>query len=124
MNSISELEKTNIKIIDDQHEQITNATNTFFGSGAITPESFEVFLSELKELVKLHFSTEEKLMIDFKYENYYSHKQEHDRFLRKVNNYSFDYKEDLFIFINDWLNSHLVMKDQKLGKFLLEKSQQ
>lgn len=120
MKQMIELHRTKVSIMDQQHDEMADAVNKYFSKDDNSKESFTLFLENIGKLAKIHFAAEEKLMIDWRYENFYSHKQEHDRFLRKVNSYGIKDKDELFVFIRDWLNNHLLMKDIKLGKFLSE----
>jgi len=120
MKHIDELEKTNIHIIDAQHDQITSEINNYYSGTEPDAEAFNTFIGKLSEMAAEHFITEEKLMRESKYENYYSHKMEHDRFLGKVKRFGADNKEELFIFLRDWLSNHFILKDKRLGMFLRE----
>lgn len=120
MKGLDELTKTSYEIIDKQHKGLTDAINEYILADDSRPDKYNFFIEKLSGLSKEHFETEEMLMIQSGYENYYSHKMEHDRFLRKLFSFSFDNREMLFGFLRDWLQSHLELKDMKLTQFLIQ----
>lgn len=82
-------------------------------------------LMQLIGYTKLHFSREEKLMIDSAYGDYESHKLIHDQLTDKVLQlYDEQKKEGFFIsvevlfFLKKWLEEHILEKDKLLGAYL------
>ncbi len=118
-------EKVNFKLIDDQHQHFFNLINKLYIASTNNnfKESTHLF-NDLVIFLKLHFSTEEKLMLETKYEGYYSHKLEHDRYLIKLNNLQNNYLNnniipsiDFFESIKNWFKNHLEMNDKKMGNY-------
>ncbi|MFZ5947030.1 MAG: bacteriohemerythrin [Stygiobacter sp.] len=121
-------EKVNFKLIDNQHKDFINLVNKLFD--ASNQNNYNEVNSLMKELVgflKLHFSTEEKLMIETKYEGYYSHKLEHDRYLRTFIKLQNDFLNknilptiDFFEGIKNWFTNHLEMNDKKMSDYFVK----
>lgn len=121
-------EKVNFKLIDNQHKEFITLVNKLFNASA--QESFDeiiIIMDEMINFLKLHFSTEEELMIKSKYEGYYSHKLEHDRYLRKLKKIQNDnLKENIipdlnfFEGIKNWFANHLEMNDKKMGNYFVK----
>ena len=120
----SEDENVDIKIIDDQHKNIVSLLNElheFLGSNRTFLEKnlVERMLKNLRE----HFDTEERLMKESKFQYFYSHKMEHDRFYSKIEDFYDDLLKgekkvtlELLNSIKIWLFNHLEINDRKCGK--------
>lgn len=119
----TENEKVNIKLIDQQHKKMITIVNKIYrqknsNNNQIILEYFE----KLTQLLKEHFEYEERLMKTTKFEGYYSHKLEHDRFFNKTIK-KFDMlkenkeclKEDDLAGIKNWFFNHLELSDKKCG---------
>ena len=127
---LPEIEETGLKIIDDQHLEISIIVNHICelnnknSDVTVISEQFE----KLLPVIKAHFVTEEELMLKNSFENYYSHKLEHDRCIRKIiefkgNIYSIENCiPDFLNFITNWLPNHLMFKDIRLANFILRKA--
>lgn len=125
----TESEKVNIQQIDEQHERFTEILNEMYNNlGKERKPTQNYLLSELERIVKLHFETEEGLMKEYKFTNFFSHKMEHDRFLNKLTQFKEDAqngeKEVNMEFLNsmkNWFFNHFKINDKKCGDFLVEK---
>ena len=113
-----------IKKVDDQHKELVNLINNMFnhssGDAKKEREYFTSIVHQLIEYVKLHFQTEEKLMIATKFPDYHEHKAEHDSFtlhvISVVKNYTGNNRLtllDITKFLKDWVLSHVAVMDQK-----------
>lgn len=113
-----------VKIIDEQHSQLADIINSFIDSSYNHTKLHEDLL-KLLELVEIHFITEEDLMKENKFDGYFSHKLEHDRFYKqllqisdeKIKNNSVLTEETLQS-LKRWFINHIELKDKKLGEFL------
>ncbi len=123
----NEEEKINVKEFDDQHHEIFDLCNNL--NDAIeqnkSRDFLQLIIDELSASAVKHFNCEESYMKKHKYFGYYSHKLEHDRFLRKVKEYTKDFESgadlvDFTVFLKNWLKNHLELKDKDLAKFLNE----
>ena len=83
--------KTNIEIIDQQHEKLFEITNEAY---MLLTNNFKLdkydeilgILESLKDYTQFHFETEEKYMASINYKRLFSHKIEHDSFINKLEN--------------------------------------
>jgi len=125
--------ESGIELVDQQHKKYFHMVNAFLDTLDQRKQMYETF-EFLKNYVKEHFSTEESLMVDFKYPDYKHHWQQHRFFRDKITLMSIKLKEiedaehatDLpvkldFILV-DWFVNHIKATDKKLCKFLQEES--
>lgn len=85
---LTEKEMLNVKIVDEQHIKFAGLLNKLHAElGAKFEGETKRLLDDLKITLREHFDTEEKLMKDTNYVNFFSHKMEHDRFYKKVEEY-------------------------------------
>jgi hemerythrin len=122
-------ERLNIQEIDNQHERFTEILNEMYNNLGKERKSTQTYLlDELHRIVKLHFETEERLMKEYNFPQFFSHKMEHDRFLNKLSQFIEDNKlgeqEVNLGFLNsmkNWFFNHFKINDKKCGDFLVEK---
>lgn len=119
-------EATKVTKIDAQHEAIVSIINDLH---ELLPseekEQKSEKLNELLTVLKDHFATEENLMKEFRFENTFSHTQEHNKLIDKLIKYKNDFNADkidlnleFLISIKNWFHNHNKINDIKLGKFL------
>jgi len=118
-----------IKKIDDQHKELVMLVNEMFNhvTGNSVQEN-EYFFSVIKkaiEYVKIHFATEEKIMLAAKYEGYLEHKKKHDSFVltvaRNVQDYRYGKRFTLLSFtrfLKDWVLTHIALMDKQYFDYL------
>lgn len=82
-------------------------------------------LSELVNYTVFHFGYEEKLMGQYGYEDTAAHKAEHAKFVQTAGDFKkkFDagnavISVELMNFLRDWLTTHIMKTDKKLGQAL------
>ncbi|MBI9071979.1 MAG: hemerythrin family protein [Melioribacteraceae bacterium] len=115
-----------IKVIDEQHLSLADMLNQMHGLlGSDKNELVKNLLSKFCDDTKTHFDTEENLIKEYKFPNYFSHKMEHDRVLAQINK-----EKEVIIsggkmltleFLNSlrtWMFNHHELNDSKLCKFL------
>ncbi|MBN1301716.1 MAG: hemerythrin family protein [Melioribacteraceae bacterium] len=125
-----DIELTNINIIDEQHLKFAEIVSELYDLlGQDKSETIKYLLKQLAQETVTHFDTEEELMKKFKYENYFSHKMEHDRFLRKTTDYVNDVINgnaslnlEMLKSFKNWLINHIRLNDAKLGGYLVTKN--
>ena len=112
-----------IKLIDDQHKNLVELVNEMhqFASGNASKENFH-FKRGLQEAVKyarIHFSTEEKIMIAAKFSGYTEHKKAHEKFILSIIEFIKDYEAGKRLtlstftrFLKDWIFSHIACMDK------------
>jgi hemerythrin len=112
-----------VKLIDDQHKELLNLTNDLFnhcvGDEASEREYFKKVIAKAIEYVKIHFSTEEKIMIATKFSGYREHKRQHDAFVltvvEQVNAFNEGKSFTLLSFtkfLKDWVLTHIAVSDK------------
>jgi hemerythrin-like metal-binding protein len=84
-------------------------------------------LSELVNYTVAHFGYEEKLMAQYKYEDTPAHKGEHKKFVDTVGEFKKKFDSgnavitvEIMNFLRDWLTSHIMKTDKKLGQSLVK----
>jgi len=117
-----------IKLIDDQHKGLVDLVNDMFnhatGNSIQEHDYFNIVIQEVVKYVKVHFATEEKIMIATKFSGYAEHKKAHDSFVIAVVNNINDYKAGKRLtlsaftkFLKDWILSHIAMMDKQYFEY-------
>jgi len=117
-----------VKIIDDQHRGLVDLVNDMFnhatGNEAQEHKYFSRVIQEAVNYVKVHFATEEKIMIAAKFAGFAGHKKEHDNFILKVVENIKDYEAGKRLtlssftrFLRDWILSHIAMMDKQYFEY-------
>lgn len=118
------------KAIDDQHKTLVNIINKFETSmleGAGRGVVLDV-LKFLEVYTKIHFTTEEKYMQEYKYPYIEQHKSQHKEFIDYIQRVKSVFSQnithnDMIKFHNkilDWYIEHICKTDKFLGEFLKE----
>jgi hemerythrin len=113
-----------IKLIDDQHKGLLDMVNDMFNHvyGSMAEE--EAYSTEIIQkavsYVKVHFSTEEKIMKHTNFPGYLEHKKAHDTFILTVVDYikGFDTDKkfvlsDFTRFLKEWVLTHIAIMDKQ-----------
>jgi len=117
-----------IKLIDDQHKGLVDLVNDMFnhatGNSIKEHDYFNIVIQEVVKYVKVHFATEEKIMIATKFSGYAEHKKAHDSFVIAVVENINDYKAGKRLtlsaftkFLKDWVLSHIAMMDKQYFEY-------
>jgi hemerythrin len=117
-----------IKLIDDQHRMLFDITNDLFnhciGDEASEREYFKKVIQGAIGYIKVHFSTEEKIMLKTRFSGYADHKREHDLFVltvvEEVRSFSAGNKFDLTHFtrfLKDWVLTHIAISDKQYFEY-------
>jgi hemerythrin len=112
-----------IKLIDDQHKELLNLTNDLFkhcvGDERAERAYFQKIIQGAVNYIKVHFATEEAIMLKTKFEGYREHKREHDSFvltvLDQVKNFNEGKKFNLINFtkfLKEWVLTHIAVSDK------------
>ena len=118
-----------IKLIDDQHKNLVNLVNDMFNHVTGNEEHEQKYLNkviqEAVKYIKLHFSTEEKIMLAAKFTGYAVHKRAHDNFILTVADIISESKTGKRVslytftkFLKDWILSHIAVMDKQYFVFL------
>jgi len=120
----------NIAVVDEQHKKLINLINQLYdamraGKGA---EVLGPVLTELVEYTVYHFSAEEGLCRQYGYPGYEEHKRIHDDLTMKAKQLKTALDQgnnlisiDVMLFLSNWLNTHILEEDKKIGPFLNSK---
>ena len=117
-----------IKLIDDQHKGLVELVNDMFnhatGNSIQEHDYFNIVIQEVVKYVKVHFATEEKIMIATNFSGYAEHKKAHDGFILAVVENINDYKAGKRLtlsaftkFLKDWVLSHIAMMDKQYFEY-------
>jgi len=117
-----------VKIVDDQHKGLLSFVNDLFNHATGKEEEERTYFKEVingvLQYVKMHFSTEEKLMIMNRFPGYAEHKKAHDDFKLVVINSvkDFDSGEPLVLekfanFLKDWILTHIAKVDRQYAEY-------
>jgi len=112
-----------IKLVDEQHKGLIVLVNDMFnhvtGDEAQEVEYFKKVINQAVRYVKIHFATEEKIMLAAKVPDYARHKKAHSQFiltvLDNINYYNSGKKFNLYSFtkyLKDWILSHIAVMDK------------
>ena len=116
-----------VQEIDDQHRQLVQMVNRINQSIVKKFEArlIEGAFQELLDFTRLHFATEQRLMLQHGYAESTSHLHEHMQLLHKLGDLATqtDQGNDLLILqtIKDWLMGHIQHADKPLGAFLVSR---
>ena len=120
-----------IHIIDDQHKELLRLTNTLYRAcrqkQEFSRKCFRDAMQNAVKYIKVHFSTEEKIMEKINYPDMTKHKFEHQEFVKKVLSEAANFDEgqtfvpNRFVyFLKDWVLGHIAMTDRKMAEYLFE----
>ncbi|MFP4025395.1 MAG: bacteriohemerythrin [Thiohalospira sp.] len=111
-----------IKEIDNQHKGLVILINELFElmSKGKAKNHLEDIFNHLTDYTKQHFFAEEKMMIKYAYAEFDEHKQEHQKFVEKLDALKADYEKgkvtislEILNFLKNWLLNHIQITDQK-----------
>jgi len=112
-----------VKLIDDQHKGLLDLVNDMFNHVTGNDEEerayFKKVIEKAVQYVKVHFSTEEKIMIHTKFPGYMEHKKAHDAFVltvvEKVQDFEAGKKfilHEFSQFLKEWILTHIAIMDK------------
>ncbi|MNL91179.1 Bacteriohemerythrin [compost metagenome] len=120
--------ETGISLIDIQHMELVNIANRIYklikNDYAVDKyDKIVTIIEELKEYTISHFVAEEEYMLSIKYKKFFSHKVEHDEFIKKLDDINLshlDVEQDKYLlelldFVVKWLIMHIIEKDKYIG---------
>jgi hemerythrin len=78
-------------------------------------------IEELKEYTIFHFTSEEEYMLKIGYKKFFSHKVEHDDFIKKIREIDYnridngqnEYIMELLEVVFKWIDEHILVKDKE-----------
>ncbi len=112
-----------IEIIDNQHKKIFDTLNKLYDS-FINGDGDKKYNRSIERLLSIsahHFSTEEGLMRDSGYSEYFDHLQEHKLFTWQVSQLQDivgtakkEHTKELMEYLSNWIINHEIVKDSKI----------
>lgn len=118
-----------VKLIDEQHKYLFEIGNNAYklikdNAGIDKYADVVMIIDDLLRYTRFHFKTEEDYMIKINYNEYLSHKKEHNEFIQKINEINLEQVkenpqkiiEDILAFIFDWLLSHILLRDKLINE--------
>ena len=122
--SWSKIYSMGYRLIDEQHQKLFDLVNDLFNhvTGNETKERlyFQKVIKEAVDYIKVHFATEEKIMLQVQYAGYQEHKKTHDAFILKVAENVRDFAAgkkfnlaSFTRFLKDWILTHIAIMDKQ-----------
>jgi hemerythrin len=120
----------NVSVIDEQHRRLAELVNRLHEAFECdkTGENVFIALNELIGFTRLHFATEEELMLKYEYPDYAAHRMAHKTLLSGLQSLLTTLRDrSPFGFVggndinDDWVTKHLLESDVALGNFLNNK---
>jgi hemerythrin-like metal-binding protein len=114
-----------VQEIDEQHHQLVQMVNRINQSIVHKQEArlLEAAFQELLDFTRLHFETEQRLMLQYVYAETAAHLHEHAHLLHKLGDLAAQTAQgnDMLMLqtIKDWLMGHIQHADKPLGSFLV-----
>jgi hemerythrin len=124
-----------VKRIDDQHKELFRRISGLEDAirKAECKYTIDGTIQFLAEYAVSHFGVEEQFMADHRYPEYEQHKTQHKIFLRalaelkkqaaerRIKGSSYDLSVETNRVVVDWIISHIMRVDKKLGAFMQTK---
>jgi hemerythrin len=112
-----------IEIIDNQHKKIFDTLNKLYDS-FVNGDGEKKYSRSIERLLSIsahHFSTEETLMRDTGYGDYFDHLQEHKLFTWQVSQLQDivgtaqkEHTKELMEYLSNWIINHEIVRDSKI----------
>jgi len=117
-----------VRTIDEQHKGLLDLVNDMYnhvvGDDAAERAYFKQVIHKAIDYVKVHFSTEEKILKAVKFQGFAEHKRAHDSFILKVVDNVRDYEDgkkgtlvSFTHFLKDWILTHIAVMDKQYFDF-------
>ena len=129
--SWSEKYATGVKLIDSQHLELVNLTNSLY-EACLTGDDevdtvFKDALSRMVEYVRFHFSAELELLAKINYPAYPEHKKLHDELVHNILEAAKEYDEGKRLVPNhfvrtlkDWVFGHIAIYDKEYAAYVAD----
>ncbi len=115
--------------IDEQHQYLIKLINKLF-EAVLEGEANKIIeetINKLEDYASVHFSTEEIYFEKYNYPGAELHKSEHKEMQEKIAGYKSELMKsngslpmEVFNFLKDWLQEHIMDNDQKYSKYLIK----
>jgi hemerythrin len=117
----------NVAVMDTQHRRLAELVGNLHTAIQTkqTGKELREVLGELIAFTRLHFATEEELMLTYEYPDYPAHLAEHKLVLSQMSDLATSFGDEAAVSFDadadiaeDWVYKHLLERDAPLGKFL------
>jgi len=119
-----------IPLVDEQHKKLLDLANALYDAcregSKSAKDAFRNAARDIVEYVKVHFSTEEKLMKRVNFPETVEHKEEHKEFVKqflaevKAFEDGKPFVSNAFAnFLKGWILNHVAHTDKRMGNYLL-----
>jgi hemerythrin len=117
----------NIAVFDQQHQQLIDTMNELDlalrkGEGKAALDSV---LDKLVQYALVHFAAEESLMQEHDFPGFFTHRNQHDEFRKRLAEYLEAHKAgkpgvpvSLLFFMQEWMKEHVSKTDKLYSAFL------
>jgi len=117
-----------IKLFDDQHKGLLDLVNDMhnhvIGNEEEEHKYLESVIQKAIQYVKVHFASEEKIMIATKFSGYKEHKRAHDKFIMTIVNNIREFEAGkrfslttITKFLREWILTHIAIMDKQYFKY-------
>ncbi len=115
---------------DNHHQKLVALVNKLFDAmkAGKAKEVLGDILKELMEYTKYHFEAEERLMREYAYPGFVTHRAEHEKLVQEVSTlYQKFQAGDIFLsldtmnFLKEWLAKHILQSDMAYKPFFNQK---
>jgi len=119
-----------VRQFDDQHKKLVDLINQLHDAMKVGKgkDVLGKTLKSLADYTQSHFTAEELLMRQHNYPNFEKHKKEHNQLILKVNDLQKKLQEgstvlsqEVFVFLKEWVVTHIQVMDKEYGPFLNSK---
>jgi hemerythrin-like metal-binding protein len=120
----------NITVIDEQHKkflEIINELKIIINNNLCKTKVSEVFF-QLAYLIDHYFIKEEIYFNDLKYPNIIQHKTDHKKFIDRIIQFQKDVENnkpnlclDIYKYLENWFDEHILKYDKEAVEYLLKK---
>jgi hemerythrin len=117
--------KTEVELIDEQHKKLFEIGNRAYDllKNTMYVDKYDRIVQiilELKDYTIFHFQTEEQHLLQKKCPTFFSHKVEHDNFIKRLDDIDLshvdesqeEYILELMTVVYKWIDEHIVQKDK------------
>ncbi|PKN09585.1 MAG: cyclic nucleotide-binding protein [Deltaproteobacteria bacterium HGW-Deltaproteobacteria-8] len=117
----------NVERIDAQHMELYSIAKMLYAALFNGQEANDpaLLFPRLISHTRLHFQTENQLMLETAYPGFAVHAKKHEQILRALDGFSAGYsarrkppKKEVGIFLKDWVMTHILTEDRRLGTYL------
>jgi hemerythrin len=127
----SNVYKTGIELIDNQHKELVNLTNELYQACLAGTEAagakFKETMGRMVEYVRFHFTFEMTLLERVKYPHCKEHKSQHDTLVKNILEAASEFNSGKHFVANnfvrtlkDWIFGHIDIFDREYSAYILE----